>query len=98
MIIKNTYIEKISVSPQHLPTREDWQDIFDKYGPNCIIEDISLDECRKLYHPATELTYLDGEVAITIATYEPVTMEQLNEYFPYDQVDHELTGPLSEVW
>lgn len=98
MIIKTTHIEKISVSPQHLPTREDWQAILDTYGPNCIIEDISLDECRKLYQPATELTYLDGEVTITIATYEPVTMEQLNEYFPYDQVDHEPTGPLSEVW
>lgn len=73
-------------------------DELDPYGPNAIIEDINLDECRKLYHPATELTFLEGEVVITIATYEPVTMNQLNEYFPYDQVDHELTGPLSEVW
>ena len=98
MIIKNTYIEKISVSPQHLPTREDWQAILDTYGPNAIIEDINLDECRKLYHPATELTFLEGEVIITIATYEPVTFERLNEPFSYSQIDHELTGPVSEVW
>lgn len=98
MLIKKTHVEKISVSPQHLPTREDWQAIFDKYGSNCIIEDISLDECRKLYQPATELTYLDGEVTITIAICEPVTLEKLNEHFPYSQVDHEPTGPLSEVW
>ena len=29
MIIKTTHIEKISVSPQHLPTAEDWQAILD---------------------------------------------------------------------
>ena len=98
MIIKNTYIEKISVSPQHLPTAEDWQAILDAYGPNAIIEDINLDECQKLYHPATELTFLEGEVIITIATYEPITLEKLNEYFPYSQVDYEPSGPFSEVW
>lgn len=98
MIIKQTHIEKISVSPQHLPTTEDWQAILDAYGPNAIIEDINLDECQKLYHPATELTFLKGEVVITIATYEPTTLERLNGYFPYSQVDHELTGPVSEVW
>lgn len=98
MIIKKTYIEKISVSPQHLPTSEDWQTIFDNYGPNCIIEDINLDECRKLYQPATELTFLEGEVVITIATYEPATLEKLNQHFPYSQVDYDLTGPVSEVW
>lgn len=98
MIIKTTHIEKISVSPQHLPTREDWQAILDTYGPNAIIEDINLDECRKLYHPATELTFLEGEVVITIVTYEPATLEKLNEYFPYSQVDYDLTGPVSEVW
>lgn len=98
MLIKNTYIEKISVSPQHLPTVEDWQAILDAYGPNAIIENISLDECKKFYHPATELTFLEGEVTITITTYEPATFERLNEYFPYDHVDYEPSGPLSEVW
>lgn len=91
-------MKKISVSPQHLPTAEDWQAILDAYGSNAIIEDINLDECQKLYHPATELTFLEGEVVITIATYEPVTLEKLNEYFPYDHVDYEPSGPLSEVW
>lgn len=98
MIIKTTHIEKISVSPQHLPNAEDWQAILDAYGPNAIIEDINLDECKKLYHSATELTFLEGEVVVTIANYEPVTLEKLNEHFPYSQVDHEPTGPLSEVW
>ena len=39
-----------------------------------------------------------GEVIITIVTYEPVTFERLNEYFPYDQVDYEPSGPISELW
>ena len=97
MIIKKTHIERIVVTPQHLPTREDWQAIFDKYDSNAIIENISLDECKKFYHPATELTFIVGEVVITIVTYEPVTFEQLNDYFPYDQVDYEPSGPISEV-